>query len=188
MSRDEFTLPIRQRTDIGDGSLDFGAGPLFVRLACWSGGWETRRVVAGPQSHQLRLAGRADELAELSGLIHAAAGGRAGAMLLSGEAGVGKTALARAACSGAESKVDVLWGSCLPLTSLAVPFLPLTTALRQWQPVTVSRFRCYGHPVRPGPVMDRLSSTLGWPASADGGRWSWSWTTCTGRIRARWTC
>jgi integrase len=73
MSRDEFTLPTRQRTDIGDGSLDSGAGPLFVRLACWSGGWETRRVVAGPQSHQLRLAGRADEHAEVSGLIRGAA-------------------------------------------------------------------------------------------------------------------
>ena len=65
-------------------------------------------------------------------LIRAAAANRAGALLISGEAGVGKTVLARAAFSRAESKVDVLWGSCLPLTSLAVPFLPLTTALRQW--------------------------------------------------------
>jgi DNA-binding CsgD family transcriptional regulator len=89
-------------------------------------------VMAGPQSHHLQLAGRADELAEVSALIQAAAQGQAGALLISGEAGVGKTALARAACSQHESKVDVLWGSCLPLTSLAVPFLPLTTALRQW--------------------------------------------------------
>jgi len=76
--------------------------------------------------------------------IRGAAASRAGALLISGEAGVGKTALARAACSGAESKVDVLWGSCLPLTSLAVPFLPLTTALRQWtadhaEPVSLLR-------------------------------------------------
>ena len=89
-------------------------------------------MVAGPQSHRRRLAGRADELAEVSALIQAAAAGRAGALLVSGEAGVGKTVLVRAACSQEESKVDVLWGSCLPLTSLAVPFLPLTTALRQW--------------------------------------------------------
>ena len=81
--------------------------------------------------HQLRLAGRADELAEVSALIRAAAASRAGALLISGEAGVGKTVLVRAGCSRAESKVDVLWASCLPLTSLAVPFLPLTTALRQ---------------------------------------------------------
>jgi hypothetical protein len=52
-------------------------------------------------------------------------------LLISGEARVGRTVLARAACSPAESEVDVLFGSCLPLTSLAVPFLPLTTALRQ---------------------------------------------------------
>ena len=100
-------------------------------LARISGGWETRRVEAGPESHRRRLAGRADELAEVTALIQAAAAGRAGALLISGEAGVGKTALARAACSREESEVDVLWGSCLPLTSLAVPFLPLTTALRQ---------------------------------------------------------
>ena len=102
------------------------------RLALSPGRWETRLVVAGPPSRHLRLAGRADELAGVSALVQAATEGQAGALLVSGEAGVGKTALTRAACSRQESKVDVLWSSCLPLTSLAVPFLPLTTALRQW--------------------------------------------------------
>ncbi len=101
-------------------------------------------MVAGPRSHQVRLVGRADEFGEVSALIRAAAAGRAGALLLSGEAGVGKTTLVRAACSRAESEVDVLWASCLPLASLAVPFLPLTTALRRWaadhgQPVPLLR-------------------------------------------------
>jgi predicted ATPase len=89
-------------------------------------------VVVRSQSQQLRLVGRTDDLAAVSALIRAAAANRAGALLISGEAGVGKTALARAACSRTESTVDVLWASCLPLTSLAVPFLPLTTALRDW--------------------------------------------------------
>ncbi len=138
------TLPSRQSIDIGDGSLDSGAGPLFFTLACWSGRWETPHVVAGPRSHQVRLVGRADEFGEVSAVIRAAAAGRAGALLISGEAGVGKTVLVRAACSRAESKVDVLWASCLPLASLAVPFLPLTTALRHWaadhaQPVPLLR-------------------------------------------------
>ena len=53
-------------------------------------------------------------------------------MLVSGEAGVGKTALARAASSQVTLDADLLWAPCLPLTSLAVPFLPLTTGLREW--------------------------------------------------------
>jgi DNA-binding CsgD family transcriptional regulator len=88
-------------------------------------------VVAERQLDGQQLAGRADELAEVVALIQAAAAGSAAALLVSGEAGVGKTVLARAACSQEKSRVDVLWGSCLPLTSLAVPFLPLMSALRQ---------------------------------------------------------
>jgi DNA-binding CsgD family transcriptional regulator len=88
--------------------------------------------VAERQSNGQPLAGRADELAEVVSLIQEAAAGSAGALLVSGEAGVGKTVLAREACSQEKSRVDVLWGSCLPLTSLAVPFLPLMSALRQW--------------------------------------------------------
>jgi DNA-binding CsgD family transcriptional regulator len=65
-------------------------------------------------------------------LVHSAARGEAGALLVSGEAGVGKTALVREACAQVGDVADVLWGSCLPLTSLAVPFLPLASALRRW--------------------------------------------------------
>jgi DNA-binding NtrC family response regulator len=56
-------------------------------------------VVAERQSNGQPLAGRADELAEVVALIQAASAGSAGALLVSGEAGVGKTVLARAACS-----------------------------------------------------------------------------------------
>ncbi len=53
-------------------------------------------------------------------------------LLVSGEAGVGKTALVREASAQVGEVADVLWAPCLPLTSLAVPFLPLTSALREW--------------------------------------------------------
>ncbi len=66
------------------------------------------------------------------GLVHGAVQGEAGALLISGEAGVGKTALVREACEQVGEVADVLWAPCLPLTSLAVPFLPLTSALRTW--------------------------------------------------------
>jgi DNA-binding CsgD family transcriptional regulator len=78
------------------------------------------------------LVGRAGEIDAVNGLLRAAARGDAGALLISGEAGVGKTALAREVTTRTNDDADVLWAPCLPLTSLAVPFLPLATALRSW--------------------------------------------------------
>jgi DNA-binding CsgD family transcriptional regulator len=78
------------------------------------------------------LVGRAGEIDAVTELLRAAALGEAGALLISGEAGVGKTALAREVMTRAGGEADVLWAPCLPLTSLAVPFLPLATALRGW--------------------------------------------------------
>lgn len=76
------------------------------------------------------LVGREVERARLAALVNAAMAGRAGAMLVSGEAGIGKTSLVRAVCE--EHPVGVLWASCPPLSSLASPFLPLRSALRTW--------------------------------------------------------
>jgi DNA-binding CsgD family transcriptional regulator len=78
------------------------------------------------------LVGRVGELDAVAELVQAAARGDAGALLISGEAGVGKTALASEAAARVGDGSDVLWAQCLPLTSLAVPLLPLTTALRGW--------------------------------------------------------
>ena len=58
--------------------------------------------------------------------------GRRRRCLVSGEAGVGKTALVDAACLQVADIADVVWASCLPLTSFAVPFFPLVSGLRQW--------------------------------------------------------
>jgi DNA-binding CsgD family transcriptional regulator len=78
------------------------------------------------------LVGRAGELRALADVVHGAVHGEVGTLLISGEAGVGKTALVRQAGGQAGAGVDLLWAGCLPLTSLAVPFLPLTSALREW--------------------------------------------------------
>jgi hypothetical protein len=78
------------------------------------------------------LVGRAGEEGAVIGLVHDAVRNAAGALLISGEAGVGKTALAREGSSQVEDSADVVWAPCLPLTSLAVPFLPLASALRGW--------------------------------------------------------
>jgi DNA-binding CsgD family transcriptional regulator len=78
------------------------------------------------------LVGRAGEIDAVVGLVDAAVRRDGGALLVSGEAGVGKTALVREASSQVADDADVLWAPCLPLTSLAVPFLPLASALRTW--------------------------------------------------------
>jgi len=74
------------------------------------------------------MTGRADETALVLALAAGAAGGESGTLLVSGEAGAGKTSLLRDACDGLRARI--LWLSCLPLTSLAAPLLPLHTALR----------------------------------------------------------
>jgi predicted ATPase len=78
------------------------------------------------------LVGRAAESRALLDLTGRAAAGRPGFLLLAGEAGVGKTALARELRGRVAGEFDVLWAPCLPLTSLATPFLPLLSALRDW--------------------------------------------------------
>jgi DNA-binding CsgD family transcriptional regulator/tetratricopeptide (TPR) repeat protein len=88
--------------------------------------------VAAWEAAGRRLVGRTRERDALVGLVRHAIDGQAGAVLVSGQAGVGKTALVREVCGRVGDEVDVLWASCLPLSSLAVPFLPLTTALREW--------------------------------------------------------
>ena len=71
-------------------------------------------------------------MAAVVGVLREAIAGQTAALLVSGEAGVGKTVLVRAASSQVSDVTDVIWGSCLPLTSLAVPFLPLRSGLREW--------------------------------------------------------
>ncbi|GIF52271.1 AAA ATPase-like protein [Asanoa ferruginea] len=94
------------------------------------------------------LVGRAAESHALLDLTARAAAGRPGFLLVAGEAGVGKTALARDLRSRVAGEFGVLWAPCLPLTSLATPFLPLLSALRDWpaggppdfQPLTFDRW------------------------------------------------
>src|SRR5207302_201064 len=76
----------------------------------------------------LPLVGRRAELALLTSALASGAGPRA--VVLVGEAGVGKTRLVGEAVGQARQVgVSVLLGACLPLTD-SVPFLPVTEALR----------------------------------------------------------
>jgi DNA-binding CsgD family transcriptional regulator/tetratricopeptide (TPR) repeat protein len=86
----------------------------------------------GAAESELGFVGRVEELAQVRGVVQAAALGRCAALLVTGEAGSGKTSLVQQGCAQGDGEVEVLWGSCLPLLSASIPFLPLTTAVRDW--------------------------------------------------------
>ena len=76
------------------------------------------------------LVGRRRELRALSVALDAAAAGSAGAVLLSGEAGVGKTRLITEAVAQATAAGFVVFtGRCLDTGESALPYLPFTEAL-----------------------------------------------------------
>ncbi|WP_433373868.1 LuxR C-terminal-related transcriptional regulator [Actinoplanes sp. CA-142083] len=75
------------------------------------------------------LAGRADESAAVLAHLGEAAAGHASTLLVRGEPGVGKTSLVGEACQ--DARVETIWASCLPLTSMTTPLLPLRGALRR---------------------------------------------------------
>jgi DNA-binding CsgD family transcriptional regulator/GTPase SAR1 family protein len=76
------------------------------------------------------LVGRASELSVVRDGLDRAEAGAAVTILVTGDAGVGKTALVRQACDDRAAETIVLMGGCLPLTSMAVPFLAFRSALR----------------------------------------------------------
>lgn len=76
------------------------------------------------------LIGREDELTRLSGVLEHARSGEARAVLVAGDAGVGKTRLldevtGRAATAG----MTVLTGHCVDLGDVGLPYLPFTEVL-----------------------------------------------------------
>ena len=110
----------------------FGTTAAYLGLVAVRRGGRLGRVADRAAAARWPLAGRAGEIDAVVELITAAAQGEAGALLISGEAGVGKTALVREVVSRFAADAAVLWARCLPLTSMTVPFLPLATALREW--------------------------------------------------------
>jgi tetratricopeptide (TPR) repeat protein len=85
-----------------------------------------------------RLVGRDQELATLVGIIRAAACGHGGAVLIEGEPGIGKSALAQAAVQEALADVadlecQLFWGTGDELGQ-GLPFRPFLDALRVGEP------------------------------------------------------
>ncbi|MGW6063041.1 helix-turn-helix transcriptional regulator [Streptomyces sp. NPDC055189] len=77
-----------------------------------------------------QLVGREDELDRLSGVLERARDGEARAVLISGDAGVGKTrALDEVAGRAAAAGMTVLTGHCVDLGDVGLPYLPFTEIL-----------------------------------------------------------
>ncbi len=76
--------------------------------------------------------------------LASAAAGTAGTLVVSGDAGVGKTALVQHACHSSGPAAWIFAGACLPLASLTVPFLALRSAFR-----TAPRFDGDARPTLP---------------------------------------
>ncbi|MEO8690446.1 MAG: AAA family ATPase [Solirubrobacteraceae bacterium] len=83
----------------------------------------------------LRMVGRADTLAALDGALAHATEGAPRLIVLAGEAGIGKTRLARELSlrAGAQGH-QVLWGECVPLQAGELPYAPIVAALRTLGP------------------------------------------------------
>ncbi|HVT68192.1 MAG TPA: AAA family ATPase, partial [Trebonia sp.] len=102
-----------------------------------------------------RLAGRDSELAVLAGLAEAVAAGQGGVVLVEGEPGIGKTALAAAAVAAAASRgCRVFWGTGAELDQ-ALPLRPLLEGLRVREASDSPRREAIARLLRGELVMDR---------------------------------
>jgi DNA-binding CsgD family transcriptional regulator/tetratricopeptide (TPR) repeat protein len=75
-----------------------------------------------------QLVGRVEERQLLEHALEAAAGGAPCAIVVSGEAGAGKTRLVREVLAG--STATVLWGTCVQFGASSLPLAPLIPAMR----------------------------------------------------------
>jgi len=112
------------------------------------------------------LIGRGAELARLSAAVERARAGSPAAVLLSGDAGVGKTRLLTELCQRArQSGATVVVGHCVDLGAVGLPYLPFAEALRQLADLA-GEDGPLAEALRDRPALDRLITRPGRPAAA----------------------
>ncbi|WP_371402611.1 ATP-binding protein [Kribbella sp. NBC_00662] len=79
----------------------------------WTGQVDPGYVGSNAARPDLRLAGRGVEQRLLADALKATAGGRPCALVVHGDAGVGKTRLVREVCGALGADSQVLWGTCV---------------------------------------------------------------------------
>lgn len=109
------------------GSLRFTLRcTLLIRsLRC-----QNRRVADHGGLVDADIVGRATEMDLLRSFLASAAAGRSGTIVISGDAGIGKTALIQHACASHGTLFQLFAGTCLPLTTAPFEFQGLRSAFR----------------------------------------------------------
>jgi predicted ATPase len=105
------------------------------------------------------LSGRVEERARLLDVVHAGLDGSPRAVLVHGEAGIGKTSLVRSVCEEVRGeRTQVLWGQSLRFGAVEAMYHPLVLALEGWlAEADDSERAARGRPVRPlGRCLDHL--------------------------------
>ena len=89
--------------------------------------------VMRPAALAATLSGRADERARLLDVVRAGLDGSPRAVLVHGEAGIGKTSLVRSVCEQVKDEgAQVLWGQSLRFGAVEAMYHPLVLALEGW--------------------------------------------------------
>ncbi|WP_426571378.1 helix-turn-helix transcriptional regulator [Aquihabitans sp. McL0605] len=115
----------------------------------------------GRRSASLEFVGREDDLAALQATFDRACGGDAAMVLVTGEAGIGKTRLVRRFFDLVPEGTIIATGSCVPIDDGGLPYAPVVGILR-------SLARQLDEEAAAGPTgaLDALMPPLGAPAEA----------------------
>ncbi|GLU60200.1 helix-turn-helix transcriptional regulator [Paenarthrobacter ureafaciens] len=110
------------------------------------------------------LVGRMKELSRLGDALQQVRSGRQRTVLVTGDAGIGKTALIYEAIAGLPGDVIVLSGAALPLHSIEIPYQPLRAAFRGTAgirtPEPFSEDSAAGHPASTPLFLDQWLSAV----------------------------
>ena len=115
--------------------------------------WLAASAPEHPTDSGTRIAGRVPELAAVRRHLETGTG----LLLVTGEAGIGKTTLVAAARDQLKDRVLIASGNCLPL-STEIPLLPVAEALRQ-----VHRADGWTPAARAAAVLPGATSSRPWP-------------------------
>jgi DNA-binding winged helix-turn-helix (wHTH) protein/tetratricopeptide (TPR) repeat protein len=119
-----FTAGITEFDDLSPSRAVVSSAPLH-ESSVWTG------TTISPVTRSAEIFGRDGDLLALNGAWHRATEGERQVVFVTGEAGIGKSALLEAFVAGVRGPAGVGWGNCLDLKGIAEPYMPVLAALGQ---------------------------------------------------------